>query len=368
MNKNRTLIVLVLFIPILLSAQIQVSGQLDLVAQDAGADDRSNKTFSGFSNFDGLRFRLFLDSPVNERTSVFVQFLLDNKDLVPYGAYVRFQSLLDRSLNLHVGFIPNTVGIYGPRTYSDKNPLIGTPLIYIYHTALTTRGLFDGVDELHALRANGFEQFGLPILYDACWNSGIELFGTAGKFDWSIAALAGSVTKPSVELSKNRPQLTTRLSYFPVPELTLSISGFFGPYFSTGSRPGDINLNNTGGGISLVLLLARTDINIEAFSSTWETPNFGELGSSGAFLDLKQGLGARMFVAGRIEGMRFTELDYGEVLGVKSWDMPIDKWEAGLGYHIDRNSLVKVVYQNVSSSESAVLDDQFFAAQLSITL
>lgn len=367
MKLTKYILILTFLFPALLNAQISVSGQLDLVAQDAEADDRSNKTFADFSNFDGLRFRLFLDSRVNEHTLVFVQFLLNNDEWIPYGAYVRFQSLFERSLNMHVGLIPNTVGVFGPRTYSNKNPLIATPLIYNYHTALSSRGLFDPVEELYSMRGNGFEQFGLPILYDACWNSGIELFGTAGKLDWSVAALAGAVSKPSVDLDKNQPQYTVRLTYFPIPEVYLSASGFTGTYYSRIVDGQEVQLDNTGGGLSLVVLLSHLDIFAELFTTSWETPDFGDLSTSGGYLDLKRDLGARLFVAGRLEAMRFSSLDFGDSLGNHSWDLPIDRWEAGLGYHIDRNNLVKLIYQHVSSSESDLLDDSFFAAQLSIT-
>ena len=130
--KIKLLLFSMLFVSNVLG-QIQ-TGQLDIVIRNPDAKDNTNKSFAKYSNFDFVRARLFFDAQPAENVSVFFQLFTDNKKIEIYAAYVRI-SLLEKSLNLHVGLIPNTVGIWGPRTYSDKNPFIGVPLLHNYHTS-----------------------------------------------------------------------------------------------------------------------------------------------------------------------------------------------------------------------------------------
>ena len=88
-----------------------------------------------------------------------------------------------------IGKIPWLLGTYAPRTYSDKKPLIGTPLMWYYHTTLRYDALPPTTDAL--LAAAGTGQYGtsyapgqpprkgIPVLYDACWDVGVALNGSA---------------------------------------------------------------------------------------------------------------------------------------------------------------------------------------------
>jgi len=102
-----------------------------------------------------------------------------------------------------LGLIPGTIGSFAPRTYSDKNPLVGVPLLYNFHTAINPRSLGSSgtLAELSAakdVRSRG----GLPVIYDACWNTGIEIYGSAGNLDYSFGILSGSVSNPTVDQTK----------------------------------------------------------------------------------------------------------------------------------------------------------------------
>ena len=57
------------------------------------------------------------------------------------GAYALWTPWKSRDLHLQAGNIPWPVGTWAPRKYSDKNPLIGEPLIYpAPHLASMERG------------------------------------------------------------------------------------------------------------------------------------------------------------------------------------------------------------------------------------
>ena len=83
----------------------------------------------------------------------------------------------------------------GPRTYSDKNPLVGSPLMYQYHTLLWYR--FRPTPTRYCrgrpgpvrrrLRARPGGGRGMPIVYDSCWDFGAVVTGSARPFEFSPA-------------------------------------------------------------------------------------------------------------------------------------------------------------------------------------
>jgi hypothetical protein len=183
--------------PIALRAEVRVGGYLDVVAKNSDNQDITNITFKNFSNFHSIRTRLFFDAPVDDKVAVFSQFLMDNNTFSVYAAYARITGIAGKYLNANIGFIPTTVGSFVAREYSDKNPLVGQPLLYIHHSNFIP-GRSDSirtVDDLLAIRSKR-SRFGLPVIYDACWNTGVELYGSAGRFDYSLGVLAGSVGDP----------------------------------------------------------------------------------------------------------------------------------------------------------------------------
>lgn len=257
-------------------AQINISEQLDIVFRNPSGKDYSNKTFVGFSNFDVLKLRLFFDAVLGENKTVFTQIVFNNNRIIPYAAYIKFSNIFDRNINLNVGLIPNTIGTYGPRTYADKNPLIGTPLVYNYHTSLSLGKSLNSLESLNNLKGKGYMNYGLLILYDFCWNTGIEIYGNKGNMDWSVGALSGSVTAPTLSIKKDLSQMTARLGLYITPELSIHLSGFMGPYISQyPERENPIDVNdyfNTGGGFSLHYTGSYLDIHSEIFGTKWE-PN-----------------------------------------------------------------------------------------------
>lgn len=383
---------IVLFVAILAFAisgtvfgQYQVSGQLDLVVRNNSAVDGSNKTFKGFSNFDFVRARVFFDAQPTEKVSVFTQVLIDNSEFQLYGAYVRLSKIANKSINVHAGIIPNPVGMWGPRTYSNKNPLVGVPLMYLYHTALAPGRYQTNNDQLLESRGNGFLKYGLPMMYDPCWNSGIEVFGTAGMIDWSIGALSGSISAPKIQREKDLPQMTAKVGVFFSPVFSLQFSGFAGPYLSdisdfetateyypkaaaSYSAKGAEDYLNIGGGIGAHYDYGMLEIYGEAYIARWEHPIYDKLDAYSAYIDTRYKLAPQWYLAGRVETIRFSEYDFGGSVGKQDWDYPLNRFELGVGYHIDEAVTLKLITQIARSSDFASLDDEMVAFQLSTTI
>ena len=374
-----------LALPALASAQYQVTGMLDLVLRNLSSEDGSNKTFKGFSNFDYVRARIFFDAQPTEKVSVFTQVLVDNSAFQLYGAYVRLSKMGGANVNLQAGLIPNPVGLWGPRTYSDKNPLVGLPLMYLYHTALSPSAYQKTNQQLYSTRGEGYEHSGLPIIYDPCWNTGMEIFGSVGMVDWSVGALSGSVSAPRTQPEKDVPQLTGKLGLYFSPAFSLSFSGFAGPYIDDISifeieaseyyklaAANDLKQTedylNLGGGYGAHFDYGMLEMYSEGFFTRWEHPIFENLDAYSVYFDARYKLAPQWYVAGRVETMRFSEHDFGGSIGKQDWDYPLNRFELGVGYRVDQAVLLKVVTQIVRGVDNAPLDDETVAIQLSTTI
>jgi hypothetical protein len=362
-------------------SQVQISGQLDVVLRNPNAVDNSNKTFINFSNYDFYRTRIFLDAKPAENVTVFTQILVDNGEFNLYGAYIRL-SFFEELLNFHLGLIPNTVGIWGPRTYSDKNPFIAVPLVYNYHTSYALKGLDPGEDiftttpdGIIALKGKGYLFRGLPVLYDACWNSGLEIFGSYKMFDWSLAAISGSASYPARQPARDLPQVTTRLTYFPIAHINVSLSGYYGPYLNdeiidilnveTGTVKSVNDFINSGVGVSFVYSGEYFEIFSEAFHSAWDHPFLGDLTASSSYVDLSYKFAPQWFGGIRGEIMRFSEVEGS--LGKTEWDYPLNRYELVIGHKINRNVILKLDTQFSQYPDKKSINDHIYAIQVSTT-
>jgi hypothetical protein len=100
------------------------------------------------------------------------------------------------------GKMPWIIGTYGPRTYSDRKPLIGTPLIYQYHTTLRYDAIPPNADALLAVAGRGqygvqyggaTSKFrGMPVIYDFCWDAGLAVTGSQSGLEYAVGMINGA--------------------------------------------------------------------------------------------------------------------------------------------------------------------------------
>ncbi len=353
--------------------QIQTSGQLDIVIRNTNAKDYTNKTFAGFSNYDFVRARLFFDAQPAENVTAFFQLFADNSRLNIYAAYIRM-SLFEQNLNIHAGLIPNTVGIWGPRTYSDKNPFIAVPLLHNYHTSYNFRTVSADINAFLGNKGNGHKGGGLPMLYDFCWNTGIEFFGSQGILDWSVAVISGSETYPVRQPKKDLPSFTSRFGIYPTPELNMTVSAYWGPYLDDDIVE-DINNNdstntfktndiiNQGVGIGVVYSKEYYEIFSETFWSSWDHPYFGDLSAYSSYIDFKYKFATQWYAAIRAELIRFSEIQGPTVK--TEWDYPLNRYDFVIAYKMNRNVILKFNSQITEFPGLDFLDDFILATQIS---
>ncbi len=347
------------------SADVAISGLADFVARN-GEDDISNVTFRGTSNLDDARVRLFLDAEVEENVQLFTQVMISSYgDFFLYGLYARFEEVAGSPVNVHVGVIPSPIGNWGPRTYSDRNPLVGVPLIWNAHTTLNPGREQTSVE---ALRTTERDRFGLPILYDNCWNAGLELWGQAGPFDWSVAALHGSPSSPARERVRDVPTGTARLAWAENPEMVVGVSGFVGPYFqddSAGLTSGDPEDHLTAGaGVDLAWTHRHLEVHGEVMHSVWEHPDLPRLGATGGYVEAKYKILTRWYAAARFGFLEPTEVPF-PTGGERAWDYGQRRVEAGVGFRAGRRITLKGVVQANRWPEAEELDRTHVLVQLS---
>jgi hypothetical protein len=362
------------------AADLRVHGLLDLVAAQRSDAHDLNRLTRGDSSFDPYGLRVFLESSVTDRVEVFGQVVLRD-GATPYvdGAYLVFTPLAGHDAHLLAGKIPWPIGTFGPRTYSNKNPLVGTPLLYQYHTTLLWYEIVPSADALLATSGSGqygvnyfgyAEGMGMPIVDDSYWDVGVTAMGSARPFEYSMGVTAGTPGWGSTVKDENSGKTVMgRIGLAPVPGLRFGVSGAFGPYLieelNAQLAPGqDVNQYwQKLGMVDLEVLAGHAELRAEGAWNTWQTPTVGDLHVTTGYVEVKYALPFGAYAAGRLEGMRFSEIE--DSTGEKHpWDSDVTRWEIGAGYRVHRDILAKLVHQRTSLQD---IDPSLIAAQASIS-
>jgi hypothetical protein len=367
------------------AADLQYHGLLDLVISQRGPAFDGNIFTRGDSPFDPAGVRLFADSRVNDRAQVFAQVVLhDASSLYLDGAYLMYSPFASRDLHLLAGKVPWAIGTWGPRTYSTKNPLIGTPLIYSHPTTLLWYDLPTTTDALlatagsggHGVNYHGYaEGRGMPVVDDSYWDVGLTVAGSQRPLEYALGVVAGTPSWASTSEDDNSGKCVLgRLGLAPAPWLRLGVSGAYGPYLhaSLDARmPAGHSVNDYAQKLAMAdleLLVGHVEIRAEGARNFWETPTVGTLSVTGGYVESKLATPWSTFLAGRYDMMRFGKIT--ESTGEREpWDDDTDRLEAGLGYRFSRDVTGKLIYQRTRYAHE--MNDSYptlelFATQLSV--
>lgn len=321
-----------------------LAGDEDLTAQ--------NKMRTRDSYIDFVHGRLFFDAGTG-RTSFFVQLVLSDVASTPvriHGAYLQHQLFEGRQHYLQAGKIPVPEGTWAPRTYADRNPLVGLPFAYYWQSGLPVSSVPASLDDLVA-RADDRTSYGAMMLYDNCWNEGVNLLGASGAFSYALAATRGAPGNPVFGGPENQEiAVHAKLGYSPVPEIQTAISWGRGAYLTDSASadlaPGQsVNdyLQNIFVG-SLTLARGYLEFHGEFFWNHFETPLRDDgLHSWSVYGDLEWKFAAGWYAAARYDTMRFEDVE--ATGGAQSWDTDLQRVEAGVGYHFSRDLLLKGIVQ-----------------------
>jgi hypothetical protein len=368
------------------ATELKVHGLLDLVASGRGDAYEYNVLARGDAPLDPYGLRIFADAQVAHRLQVYTQFVLRDAT-TPYvdGAYLLFTPAPARDLHVLAGKVPWPIGTYAPRTYSNRNPLIGTPLMYQYHTTLVWYALPPSADALLATSGTGeygVDYFGSPmgrgmaLVDDGYWDVGVTIAGSQRPFEYALGMSAGTPGWGSTSRDENSGKsVLARLGFAPLPGVRLGASGAYGPYLVQGlgrKLPAGRSVDDYHQQLAMAdleLLVNHLEVRAEAARNVWETPTVGDLEVRSGYVEVKYALSFGAYLAGRWDTMRFGEITSGSGERLP-WDSNITRVEAGVGYRFNRDVVGKVVYQGTNLETEGIVDSHkrpsLVAAQLSI--
>jgi hypothetical protein len=338
---------------------LQARGLLDLTAAGGSRSNERNLTTFGDSNYDPYRLRLFLDAAVADGLDLYVQTLLaEGTSVRADGAYALWTPWRERDLHLEAGKIPWPVGTWAPRKYSDKNALIGEPLMYQHHTSLPWNRIPDDIEDLLEYAGQGQGQIarhgdwvGMPVVDDRWWDAGVVALGSARPLEFALGVTQGAPGWPEPGHEDVPGQsVLGRLGFVPSPAVRVGVSGSIGPwvprYFAYALPPGkalrDFEEQLVMGDFEFQG--RDSEVHAEGYVKTWQTMTTGDLVVRGGYVESRVGLGAVLWLAGRAEVMRFSDVTP-STGATRPWDDPLDRYEVGLGARASREVRIKLSMQ-----------------------
>ena len=254
-------------------------------------------------------------------------------------AYVRALFGESRTTILQAGKLILPYGNFSRRYLSTSNPLIGT-----------------------------------PMNYDISYPFGVQLNGSAGRFDYMVAVLDNPLWKQAYDSqpeSYPRPALAAGVT----PLVGLRLGGYAtrGPYLSQLSKSEDwlfpedqlADFEERAYGLDLQYSVAHFELNGDMTQASMEVPYAGMARGRMYYVEPRFTISPRWYVAARYERGNRPDAVW---LFATSWEAQrqrVHDVEAGLGFRIDPRFLVKASYRAVLDSEPGAPEGNAAAVQLS---
>jgi len=297
-----------------------------------------------------------------------------------YALYARVRPWRDRPFDIQAGLIPPVFGAFSRRRYGSDNPLIGYPLAYQYLTSVRADAVPGAENDLVVTRGAGWRvrypfgwgskdaEPGLPLVNALRWDTGVQVHVGSGALEASAAVTQGTLSSPRVHDDNGGKQLSARVAWKPVVGFVLGASGARGPYLSRAvvdllppERRG--HDAQQAWGVDVEYSRDRWILRSEAIWSRWQTPMLERsLGALGITAEARCKVRPGLYAAARLDHLGFTRID--GPAGRVTWDAPVWRTEAGLGYTPLRHVLAKVAYQHNWRDGGRVRERALLTSQL----
>lgn len=298
----------------------------------------------------------------------------------PYAAYVRVRPWRNHPLDVQAGRIPPAFGAFARGNYATGNPVIGYPLAYQYLTSLRTDAIPATADDLLRMRARGWRSSfpigsrtagpGLPLISAFEWDTGVEVIWKAGPVDVASAITNGTLSSPRVSDDNGGKQLSARVAVTPAIGLIIGGSAARGAWLS----------RDVAGAASPAQRAFGADVEYsrdhwiargEMVWTRWEFPTAlppsgaRAIDAAAAWVEGRYRIAPRVFISARADRLGFSDVR-GTLLQPAGgpWDAPVKRLEAGFGYYVQRNLVLRATAQGNWREAGHVRQRTYFAGQL----
>jgi hypothetical protein len=366
--------------------RLTVGGEVSLTGS-VGDRGWFNETEYERSTLKLARFGLLGELRAGQRLALLSEVRSENLDTPrAYALYLRLRPWSDRNLDIQAGRIPPVFGAFGRRSYGVDNPLAGLPLAYQYLTTLRADAVPSSADELLHWRGDGWlvrysvgspsAKPGLPLVATLRWDTGIQVRVGSRSVDVSAAVTQGALSNPRTRDDNGGKQVSLRLEARPVLGLVLGASGARGEYVGRDlgqQLPQTLashGYRQRALGFDLEWSRGHGIVRTEAVWSEWDIPAVsapfidGPLRALGLSLEGRYKLAPGLYAAARLDRLGFSRIRGSA--GSLSWDAPVTRAEAGIGFAIRRNVWLKGVFQHNWRDGGLVRSQSIGAVQASL--
>ena len=331
------------------------------------------------------RVKLFGEWRVVRSLSLIGEVRTEDTDVIAASAaYVRWRPWSERDLVIQAGRIPPVAGAFARRGYGRDNSVMGLPLGYQYLTSLRADALPTTIDQLLRMRGRGWRPSyplgsqavttGVPLFSSSNWDTGIEaswrndLLSLAG--EWSL----GSPAVPVVRETNDGHQWSGRVAVHLPEGLALGLSGARGQWLEStvlDQLPANLRGASTQTlvGSDLEFGLRRWLIRAEWLRTVFQLPLLAEpvpetsVSAWSGFVEARYRLHPRWQIAARFDTLRFSSVTGSDGVPT-SWDAPVERVEAVLGFRASRHIEVRGGWQHNWRDGGRVLERGYPAVQL----
>ena len=343
-----------------------------------------NYTDYEYSALRNLRVGISAEVRASRRLQFLGELRVDHGDhLQPFALYVRLRPWPTRRFDVQAGRIPTTFGAFGRSSYGTANLLIGTPLAYQYLTSLRPDALPASTDDLLRMRGRGWlsnfplgattADRGLPIVNTVRSDTGIQIHGVNGMFEWTGALTTGSLSNPRVRDDNEGRQIVGRVVARPLASVAVGGSMSRGAYVTSAVEEALPGVQAEAGiqravGLDAEYSQGRFLARGEIILNQWQLPNTlhdttaRRLGARATMLEARYRLFPGFQVAARAE-----RLDFSRIAGTQTslrWEAPVRRFEVGGSYAIIRNISIKGSWQRNLRDGGRIREDNLLATQV----
>ena len=349
---------------------------------DPGFFNYTSYEFSALRNF---RLGVSVEWRANDHVQLLGELRLDQGRVFDVsGLFVRVRPWPKRRFDLQAGRIPPTFGAMTRNTYGSGNILIGQPLAYQYLTSIRPDALPASNDDLLRMRGRGWRSSfpvgntqpapGLPMVNTIRWDTGVQAHGVVSRLEWTGAIGAGSPSDPRWRDNNGGRQLAGRLVARPHASIALGVSAAKGAWLNRSLEAEVTNASQVtrahqvAFGGDLDFSAGPVLVRGELIRSTWGVPRAGpraidqELSATSVLVEGRYKVAPGFYLAARGDRLSFNRI-LGSIRS-NTWDAGIWRLEAGGGYSVTRNILIKGAWQRNRRNGGRVLHDDLLVAQV----